>query len=110
MTRAAFHQAAGVIRFGDDDQLRCPPAKHWAPFVRGCVPENSDPGHDKGRLVRSCQRVLVTRSDVVAISQRWSLFVPSPMTVGLFFARDVSTVCHSNLGQQPLFDRLLTSH
>lgn len=31
-------------------KFRSPPAKHWAPFVRGCVPVRSDPGHDKGRL------------------------------------------------------------
>jgi hypothetical protein len=41
---------AVVIRFGGRIQFRSPPAKHWAPFVRGCVPVRSDPGHDKGRL------------------------------------------------------------
>jgi hypothetical protein len=42
--------AIAVIRFGDRIQSRSPPGKHWAPFVRGCVPACSDPGHDKGRL------------------------------------------------------------
>ena len=44
-------QAAAVIRYGDRIPSRSPPGKHWAPFVRGCVPACSDPGHDKGRLV-----------------------------------------------------------
>jgi len=39
-----------VIRFGGHIQCRHPPAKHWVPFVLGCVPIHSDPGHDKGRL------------------------------------------------------------
>ena len=43
-------QAIVVIRLGDRIQSRSPPGKHWAPFVRGCVPTASDPGHDKGRL------------------------------------------------------------
>ena len=43
-------QTTAVIRFGDRIQSRSPPGKHWAPFVRGCVPVASDPGHDKGRL------------------------------------------------------------
>ena len=43
-------QATAVIRFSDRIQPRSPPGKHWAPFVRGCVPAGSDPGHDKGRL------------------------------------------------------------
>ena len=42
--------AIAVIRFGDRIQSRSPPGKHWAPFVRGCVPAGSDPGHNKGRL------------------------------------------------------------
>ena len=45
-----LYPAIAVIRFGDRIQSRSPPGKHWAPFVRGCVPACSDPGHDKGRL------------------------------------------------------------
>ena len=48
--RYCLHQAIAVIRSRDRIQLRSPPEKHWAPFVRGCVPACSDPGHDKGRL------------------------------------------------------------
>lgn len=47
-------QAIAVIRFSDRIQSRSPPGKHWAPFVRGCVPIASDPGHDKGRLANHC--------------------------------------------------------
>ena len=43
-------QAIAVIRFDAHIQPRRPPGKYWAPFVRGCVPVGSDPGHDKGRL------------------------------------------------------------
>lgn len=68
-------QVSGVIRFGDDAQHRCPPAKHWAPFVRGCVPVDFGPGHDKGRLFqvdrqrRFCDglRCQVTGSRVVQL-------------------------------------------
>jgi hypothetical protein len=49
-----LYQAIAVIRFGDRIQSRSPPGKHWAPFVRGCVPACSDPGHDKGRLANHC--------------------------------------------------------
>ena len=45
-----LYPATAVIRFGDRIQSRSPPGKHWAPFVRGCVPAGTDPGHDKGRL------------------------------------------------------------
>ncbi|MCY1423612.1 hypothetical protein D9M71_393280 [compost metagenome] len=72
-------QAIAVIRFGDRIQPRSPPGKHWAPFVRGCVPAGSEPGHDKGRLAnhdavksgfaRSCS----TAKD----RQRW-LFCSAP--------------------------------
>lgn len=45
-----LYPAIAVIRFGDRIQFRSPPGKNGAPFVRGCVPTGSDPGHDKGRL------------------------------------------------------------
>ena len=48
--RCRLLQVPAVIRFGGRIQFRSPPAKHWAPFVRGCAPAASDPGHDKGRL------------------------------------------------------------
>ena len=76
-----LYPAIAVIRFGDRIQSRSPPGKHWAPFVRGCVPACSDPGHDKGRLVNhgavkpSFTRSLSTASD----RQRW-LFSSSPGT------------------------------
>lgn len=72
-------QAIAVIRLGDSIQPRSPPGKHWAPFVRGCVPACSDPGHDKGRLANhdavkpSFARSLSTAQD----RQRW-LFSSSP--------------------------------
>lgn len=47
-----LYQAIVVIRFSDRIQFRSPPGKHWAPFVRGCAPACSDPGHDKGRLAK----------------------------------------------------------
>lgn len=50
-----LYQAIAVIRFSDRIQFRSPPGKHWAPFVRGCVPACSDPGHDKGRLAKRTQ-------------------------------------------------------
>jgi hypothetical protein len=74
-----FCQAIAVIRFDDRIQPRSPPGKHWAPFVRGCVPAYSDPGHNKGRLANhdavkpSFARSLSTASD----RQRW-LFCSSP--------------------------------
>lgn len=80
-------QASAVIRYGDHIQSRSPPGKHWAPFVRGCVPAYSDPGHDKGRLANhgavksSFARSLSTASDRL----RW-LFLSSPGTPpGLLF-------------------------
>ena len=64
-----------------DVYKRQPPGKHWAPFVRGCVPACSDPGHDTGRLANhgavksSFARSLSTAYD----RQRW-LFSSSPGT------------------------------
>ena len=73
--------ATAVIRFGDRIQSRSPPGKHGAPFVRGCVPAGSDPGHDKGRLANhgAVQPSVARRLSTAYDRQRW-FFSSSPGT------------------------------
>ena len=74
-------QAIAVIRFDDRIQSRSPPGKHRAPFVRGCVPACSDPGHDKGRLANhgAVQPSVARRLSTAEDRQRW-LFSSTPGT------------------------------
>jgi hypothetical protein len=44
----------------DGIQCRRPPAKQRVPFVRGCVPKDVDPSHDKGRVQSLRQRMAST--------------------------------------------------
>jgi len=91
-----LYQAIAVIRFSDRIQPRSPPGKHWAPFVRGCVPAGSDPGHDKGRLANhGAVKPGFARSLSTALDrQRW-LFSSSPGTkpglLFMFFIPEFST-------------------
>ncbi len=95
--RCCIYQQSAEIRYGDRIHSRSPPGKHWEPFVRGCVPAYSDPGHDKGRLANhgavksSFARSLSTASDRL----RW-LFYSSPRTplgpLFIFFSPIISTV------------------
>lgn len=79
--RCCLCQATAVIRHGDHIQPRSPPGKHWAPFVRGCVPACSDPGHDKGRLANhgAVKSSFVRRLSTTSDRLRW-LFCSSPGT------------------------------
>lgn len=54
----------------DGIRCRCPPAKQRAPFVRGCVPEVSDPSHDMGRVRTLMQRTALTTA-CSAAAHRW---------------------------------------
>ena len=80
-------QAIAVIRCDARTQPRCPPGKHWAPFVRGCVPAGSDPGHDKGRLANqnAVKTSFARRCSTAQDRQRW-LFssMPGPRQAPLF--------------------------
>jgi len=45
-----FDQSDQETLRGGRNQYRHPPVKQRAPFVHGCVPHDTDPRHDTGRV------------------------------------------------------------
>jgi len=56
----AWRVRAQEVPRDDGIGCRCPPAEQRAPFVHGCVPANTDPSHDTGRVRLLMQRQVST--------------------------------------------------
>lgn len=67
-----------------------PAGDYWAPFVRGCVPVDIDPGHDTDRLNAVLLAWLGTSSKQITVVQRWpSCSSPEPASGPFCFFQSI---------------------